>query len=293
MDEVHRPVLLNEAIGYLNVQPGGLYVDATFGLGGHAVAILKAGGKVLGLDADEESLRLGGERLSDELNDLKDNLILVRGNFREIGKIARENGFGSVNGVLFDLGFSSWQLEYSGRGFSFQRDEPLDMRLDNRLKVTAADLINGLGKQELYELFTRLGEETRARRLAELIVESRRIAPILKASDLAKRINQAVGGKFKYRHPATKIFQALRMAVNDELNCLRAALPQAFKLLQPKGRLVVISFHSLEDRLVKNYFRSVSAMSLILTKKPVTPSEPEIRENLRARSAKLRALELN
>ena len=291
MDEIHRPVLLNEALDYLSVQPGGLYVDATFGFGGHAEAILKAGGKVLGLDADEESLRLGGKRLAAEFNDLKDNLKLIRGNFREIETLARENGFGSVNGVLFDLGFSSWQLEHSGRGFSFLRDEPLDMRMDNRLMVTAADLVNGLGKQELYELFTRFGEETRARRLAEFIIESRRIEPILKASDLAERISQVAGRKFKHRHPATKVFQALRIAVNDELNCLRVALPQALKLLRPGGRLVVISFHSLEDRLVKNYFRSVAA-SLILTKKPVIPSDSEMRENPRARSAKLRALEL-
>ena len=213
------------------------------------------------------------------------------GNFRNIDKIAKENDFYPVAGILYDLGLSSHQLEHSGRGFSFQKDEPLDMRSDPKLKVTAANLVNGLAESELTKLFEKYGEESHARAVAGAIIRSRWDRPISNSKELAGIISRVVRRKSKL-HPATKVFQALRIAVNDELNNLKSSLPPAFGMLENGGRLVVISFHSLEDRIVKKFFREVEeeGKGRILTKKPTTSSEEEIERNPRARSAKLRAI---
>lgn len=279
MEEFHQPVLLKEALKYLNVRRGKKYIDATVGGGGHAAEIVSAGGVVLGIDVDPEAL---------EVNELK----VTKGNFKNIEKIAKENDFYPVAGILYDLGLSSFQLERSGKGFSFQKDEPLDMRADPNLQVTAADLINGLSEKELTELFEKYGEETRARAVAGAIIRSRWDRSIRTSAELVDIVEQVIREPRK-THPATRVFQALRIAVNDELNNLQSSLPPAFGLLEPKGRLVVISFHSLEDRIVKNFFREVvkESLGITVTHKCVTPSAEEVERNPRARSAKLRAIE--
>jgi 16S rRNA (cytosine1402-N4)-methyltransferase len=279
--DFHKPVLLKETVGCLDIRPGGKYIDCTFGFGGHSKEILKKGGHVLGLDSDKESLATAKKKL-------KANLILENANFANLEEIAKEHKFTQINGILYDLGLSSWQLEQSGRGFSFQRNEPLDMRSDLTLKVTAADLVNSLSKNELTKIFTRFGEERRAGRFASALVRARRIKKISTTFDLLEAL-----GLYTSRnriHPATKVFQALRIAVNSELLSLSSSLHQAQKLLLPGGRLVIISFHSLEDRIVKDFGRKAESLK-ILTKKPIVPSSKEIALNPRARSAKLRAFE--
>jgi 16S rRNA (cytosine1402-N4)-methyltransferase len=305
MNEIHQPVLLQESIQGLNVVPNEKYLDATVGAGGHSCEIIQNGGIVLGLDTDPEVLTIARKTLEECVGKLPlqesseevktERFQLVSGNFANLKDIAEKNDFSLVSGVLFDLGISSFQLDYSTRGFSFRKEQPLDMRMDPGLKVTAADLINGLNEGELYELFTKLGEEPLSRRLARAIVTSRLNKKIETTAQLATLIEQAVG--FKGRgvkiHPATRVFQALRIAVNDELNNLKSALPQALEVLKPGGRLVVISFHSLEDRLVKQFFKDAQEKEelFVLTKKPLVPSEKEIQENPRARSAKMRVAE--
>lgn len=288
MEGFHKPVLLKEAIEFLNVKPGKKYIDATVGGGGHTAAILRKGGTVLGIDTDPEAVRFAKEFLAAEVSIFNSQFSIVQGNFKDIEKIAKENKFFPVAGVLYDLGLSSYQLEQSGRGFSFQKEEPLDMRADPDLKVTAADLIHGLSENELYKLFKKFGEEQRARAIARVVVQQRAVSPIRTSKELADLITGYSGGR--RIHPATRVFQALRIAVNDELNSLESSLPQALELLEPKGRLVVISFHSLEDRIVKRAFSNFLE-GIILTKKPVTPTSREVLQNPRARSAKLRAIE--
>jgi len=306
--QFHTPVLLNEVVKYLNIKPGKKYIDATIGGGGHAAAILERGGVVLGIDVDSMAVEFVKERLAAEFSIFNFQFSIVQGNFRNIDKIAHEHGFGQVAGILFDLGMSSWQIEKSGRGFSFLKDEPLDMRMDPDLRVTAADLVNGLTVKELYELFTKFGEEKFSRRIAERIVSKRRLTKIQTTKQLADLISKIYGGRGSARggcgrtriHPATRVFQALRIAVNDELNNLREALPKSVNLLEPEGRLIVISFHSLEDRIVKDEFKRMESESKrsakggllrILTKKPVRATPEEIKKNPRARSARLRAAE--
>ena len=290
MENFHTPVLLKEAIDYLNVETGAKYIDATLGGGGHTEEILRRGGKVLGIDCDPEAIEYAGLRVQD--SGFRENLRLARGNFKDLKSIALSESFDKVSGIIFDLGVSTHQLLTPSRGFSFNTETPLNMRMDPQLAVTAADLINGLGKGELYELFFKLGEEHNARAVAQAIVRARALAPIKTCDELAQIIIQArpKRGSFDRTHPATRIFQALRIAVNDELNNLREALPQAVELLRPKGRLVVISFHSLEDRIVKEFFRQ-EARFLILTKHPIKPSLEEKRRNPRSRSAKMRVAE--
>ena len=288
MKDFHQPVLLKEVIQYLRIKKEGKYIDATVGGSGHARAILKLGGNILGLDCDPEALDHAREYLTTACPGT--SWRLVKGNFRDLTKIVQAKDFAPVDGILLDLGVSSYQLETPQRGFSFKADYPLDMRMDPDLKVTAADLINGLNKGELKELFQKFGEEKLARRLAEAIVDARRLGQIKTCRQLSEIIVRAAG-KFKTRiHPATRVFQALRMAVNDELNNLREVLPQALNLLKTGGRLMVISFHSGEDRIVKNFFKEkVEEGKLkIITKKPVTSSQEERKENPRSRSAKLR-----
>ena len=295
MGSFHSSVLLKEVIESLNVEKDKKYIDATIGGGGHAVEILKNGGVVLGIDCDREAIEYVRGRWKIESRRWKikeDNLTLVRGNFRDIDKIAIENGFTKVAGIIFDLGVSSYQLETAERGFSFQKEGLLDMRMDQELHVKAGDLIQVLKKGELYELFSKLGEESRAWQLSSRIVSARGIKPIETTQDLANIIGSISKG-FSKIHPATKMFQALRIAVNDELNALKEALPKAVELLEENARILVISYHSLEDRIVKKLFLEFEALrkGLAITKKPIVPSLFEIEKNRRSRSAKLRVFE--
>jgi len=288
MNDFHIGVLLQEAVDYLNVKPHQKYIDATIGGGGHSFEILKRGGNVLGIDMDQEAIDYVEARIK------KESLILVRGNFKDIKQIAKDHGFAKVAGIIFDLGVSNHQLETSERGFSFQKDAPLDMRMDKNLAVTAADLVNSLTKGELYELFTKFGEEIFSRAISSAIVRARQLKKIETTGELANIVSSAVSNRGnKGIHPGTKVFQSLRIVVNDEINNLKQALPQAVSLLESHGRLVVIAFHSLEDRIVKHTFAAwqKEKKGIILTKKPLTPEEKEINENRRSRSAKLRVFE--
>lgn len=296
----HQPVLLVEALEALMVQPGGRYVDCTVGGGGHAAAILDAsspGGQLLGIDADPMAIKEARERLSP----YGGAVALVNDNFRRVREICREHGWEAVHGILFDLGLSSMQLE-DERGFSFQRDAPLDMRFDPSQRVTAADVVNGYPERDLITVIARYGEEPQATRIARAIVKSR---PLRTSSELAEVVSRAVGGVRGRIHPATRTFQALRIVTNDELESLAQALEQAALTLGAGGRLAVISFHSLEDRLVKGFLRREAQSCLcppevpicvcghqptlkIITRKPVSPSMEEKTQNPRSRSARLR-----
>jgi 16S rRNA (cytosine1402-N4)-methyltransferase len=304
MTVIHTPVMVDESLHYLAVQPGGRYVDCTVGTGGHSVAIMEAaepGGLLLGLDADPAALRIARERLAP----FGDSAQLVEANFRDVSDICRWFNFVPVHGVIFDLGISSLQLDESDRGFSFQREAPLDMRFSNDQTLTAADIVNAWDEDEIADVLWRYGEERASRRIARRIVNSR---PIRTTTDLARIVEQAAGHARGRIHPATRTFQALRIAVNEELDVLETALEQAHSILGYGGRLVVISFHSLEDRIVKEYFRRESkdcicppetpvcvcnhrATLRLLTKSPVQPGLDEIAANPRSRSAKLRAVE--
>lgn len=291
MNDYHISVLLRETIDALQVQAGNKYIDATLGGGGHTTAILELGGKVLGIDQDQEAIdevrRTRGEGRREN------DLVLAKGNFKDIDSLARMHGFENLSGIIFDLGVSSHQFDQADRGFSFQKDGPLDMRMDKDLTIKASDLIHILTKGELYELFTKLGEERFARSILTGIIRARQIKKIETTTELAEIINKAVPYRQKGINPATRVFQALRIAVNDELNNLAEALPKARELLENKGRLAVITFHSLEDRIVKHQFKEWEAQGLgkVITKKPVIPEEEEIVKNKRSRSAKLRVFE--
>lgn len=280
--------MLSEAVDALHVEKGKKYIDATLGGGGHAIEIVKRGGIVLGIDVDLDAINYVEEKIKNQIANSK-NATLVRGNFLQITEIARENGFEEVSGILFDLGVSSYQFDKAERGFSFQREGPLDMRMDQSLSVKAADLINGLTKAELTKLFDKYGEERFAKKIAGAIVKARLEQPIHKTTELSGIIERTTGIREKI-HPATRVFQALRIAVNDEIHVLEDALGQSVRLLEDAGRIVVISFHSLEDRVVKRAFLEFEDQGLgsMVTRKPILPSEHELRENPRARSAKLR-----
>lgn len=289
----HTSVLKEVAVDALLVEPEKKYIDATLGGGGHTELIARHGGWVLGIDVDEYALGFVREKITHLESGVKDHIRLVKGNFKDLEKIAISQEFEGVSGILFDLGVSSYQFDSANRGFSFLKDAALDMRMDRELSVTAKDLINGLTKNELTELFAKLGEERFAKIIATAIVERREKQAILSTTDLAKLIRHTVPGGAKGIHPATRVFQALRIAVNDELNALRETLPQAVKLLDKGGRIVVISFHSLEDRIVKQAFLLFQAEGLgeVITKKPIIPSFSEQRDNPRSRSAKMRIFE--
>lgn len=287
----HQPALLKETIAYLNIKPGEFYIDCTAGGGGHAEAILKKGGRVFGLDWDPEAVSY----VNKHLKKVCPNACwqIIKASFIELEEISKKYRLPNPAGILFDLGVSSHQLETKGRGFSFLRDEPLDMRMDPKLKVTAADLINGLHKGELNELFSRLGEEKLALPIARALVFARKKGPIRTTKQLAEIVTKIYRQAYKKRsriHPATKVFLSLRIAVNDELNNLKSALPQAGRILKKKGRIAVISFHGLEERIVKDYFKKGAEQRWlkILTKKPIMPSGAEIEINPRVRSARLR-----
>jgi len=285
MNNFHESVLLKETVAGLKVTKNKKYIDATLGGGGHSFEILRMGGIVLGIDADKDAIAYLEKNKPE-------NLTLARGNFRDIDKIALLNNFGlpagGVAGIIFDLGVSSHQLDSPKRGFSFRNEGPLDMRMDQELGVRALDLIKILTKEELCEVFTKFGEETHAWAISDAIIKARNIKPIETTTDLAK-IVFPIAGQNK------RVFQALRIVVNDELNSITEALPKALDILEDNGRLCVISFHSLEDRIVKRKFLEFEEkkMGKIITEKPIVPTIEEIEKNKRARSAKLRIFEKN
>ncbi len=291
MNDYHKTVLLQEAINALDIKPGKKYIDATLGGGGHTRAILDRSGIVLGIDTDEEALDFVKKNFQLPISNYQ--LQIQKGNFKDIDIIAQKQNFKEVSGILFDLGVSSHQLDTAGRGFSFQADAPLDMRMDHELRVKASDLVNILTKGELIELFTKLGEEHFARQIAQGIVKAREKAPVRTTTELSEIVRENTPNFKTKINPATKVFQALRIAVNDEFNNLREALPKAFKLLDIGGRLAVIAFHSLEDRIVKYQLKDWESQNMgrIITKKPIVPGPDEIRSNNRSRSAKLRVIE--
>ena len=301
----HVPVMTREVLSALNVRPGGRYVDGTVGGGGHAFAIMEAaspGGTLLGIDRDAEALRVAGRRLERFGDDVR----LLQGSFAEMGALCQELSFLPVHGVLLDLGISSLQLGEAQRGFSFQREGPLDMRFSEEQELTAAQIVNEYEVDALADVLRRYGEEPKAQRIARLIVERR---PLQTTTELAKVVEEAVGGRARRQsHPATRTFLALRIAVNQELLSLEAVLPQAYGLLGDLGRLAVLSYHSLEDRLVKQFIRRESSDCLCPPKQPactcnhtaglrrvsrgaVRPAPEEVAENPRSRSARLRVAE--
>jgi 16S rRNA (cytosine1402-N4)-methyltransferase len=289
----HVPVMSAEVVTALAPARGGVFVDCTLGLGGHAAAVLAAGAtRVIGIDRDEEALAIARERLAGWPGQVE----FVHGDFRGIDDVLDSRGLSRVDGILADLGVSSLQFDGAGRGFSFQRDEPLDMRMDRSAGPTAADLIAGLPEEELADVIYRYGEERYSRRIARVVVEARRGGPVATTGQLAALVRRAVPRKgYSPIHPATRTFQALRIAVNRELDGLDRFVQRACGRLAPNGRLVVIAFHSLEDRVVKHTLRELVAdgsRSLrLLGRKAARPTRPEIESNPRARSARLRAVE--
>ena len=279
---MHKPVLLNEVINYLNPKPGENFIDCTVGAGGHSLAILEKNspGKVLAIDRDKESLQL----LKLKVND---RLILVNNNFKNLKQIVKEYNFYPVNGILFDLGLSSWQIEESGRGFSFKKDELLNMNFGSQA-LTAAEVVNNWAEEKLFEIFKHYGEERYSKRIARRIIEERKRQSIKTTFQLKDVIEKAIPWRWRADRVLARIFQSLRIVVNDELENLKQGIEQAAEILVPEGRLVVISFHSLEDRIVKNFFKENKSLK-ILTKKPIMANEEEIKKNPRSRSAKLRA----
>ena len=292
MEPTHEPVLVAETIALLDPARGGLFVDCTVGLGGHTRALLEAGAsRVLGLDRDTTALVLAAESLAA----WRDRVELVHSDYREIGRVLDARGVDAVDGVLADLGVSSMQFDAEGRGFSFRRDEGLDMRMDQTQGPTVADLLANVDEEELANVIYQYGEERFSRRIARGIVEARRSAPIATTGELARIVRRAVPRKGYQRiDPATRTFQALRIWVNRELEGLDVFLIETSRRLRAGARLAVITFHSLEDRIVKHVFRALAAGEAalqVLTRKPVVPGEAEVARNPRARSAKLRAIE--
>ncbi len=286
----HIPVLLTEAVTALQVQPGKWYIDATFGRGGHTKLIMQQGGKVVAFDHDQEAIEYGKKEFEQEVS--KRTLMFVHENFDHMQEAQQYQK--SFAGILFDFGINSVQLDSASRGFAFQYDALLDMRMDSRLGVTAKDLVNALGKHELHDMLTSYAQESRARKIADAIVKARANKPIETTQELAQIVEQATGDRGRgHIHPATKTFMALRMVVNDELGNIERVLPTALDLLEECGRIVTISFHEGEDRLVKHAMRTWEAESRgkQVTNKPLSPSPEEIRRNPRSRSAKLRVFE--
>lgn len=310
MDFQHQPVLLKQTLDSLKLRPGGLYLDGTLGGGGHTEAILQAtgpDGRVIGLDQDDEALEAASQRLQP----FGERFRPIRANFAEMEQVLAAEGFAGLDGVLLDIGVSSHQLDEPGRGFSYMQDGPLDMRMDRRKGRTAADLLAELSEVELADLIYRYGEEKFSRRIARRIAEQREQAPLVSTKQLAELISAAIPAaqrRKEKQHPAKRTFQALRIAVNDELGVLERGLAAAFASLKPGGRLSVITFHSLEDRIVKTYFAGLAKgcecppefpvcvcgkqpQALLINRRPQTAAEEELQSNPRARSAKLRTVE--
>ncbi len=300
----HRPVLYHEIIHALRPRQGGLYVDCTVGAGGHAKGILQASkpdGQLLGLDIDPDAIRMAREQLVS----FGRRIFLVQDSYTRLNQILSNLDWVAVDGILLDLGVSSMQLDQPERGFSFREEAPLDMRFDPSNPVSAADLVNQLEEKQLADLVYQYGEERRARQVARAIVKAR---PVHTTTELAKLVAGVTSGGRQGIHPATRTFQALRIAVNNELEAIEAVLPQALAVLKPGGRIAVIAFHSLEDRIVKQYFRRESqdcvcapsqpictcghkAVLKEIVRRPIRPQEAEVVENPRARSARLRVAE--
>jgi 16S rRNA (cytosine1402-N4)-methyltransferase len=303
----HTPVLLKEVVNQLQPHRGGLYVDCTVGGGGHAREILHAcgpEGQLIGLDWDEEAIAASRERLGE----FGARVQLVRANYVEMERVLMNLGVTVVDGALFDLGVSSRQFDEPARGFSLQREGPLDMRMSHHVAATARDILRTSSQEELSKIFRVYGEEKRSRAIARKIVEEREHAPLETTTQLARLVERVLGPKRGTTHPATRVFQALRIAVNDELGNLRRGLETATRFLRSGSRVAVISFHSLEDRIVKQFFVEKSTGCIcppglpacgcgrkevlrIVTRKPITATEPEVQANPRARSAKLRVAE--
>lgn len=295
MEGYHKSVLTREVLNFLNIKKGKWYLDCTLGDGGHSLMILQSGGKVVGIDVDPEALARAGNRLQGAGFSEQD-FRLIQGNFRDLKNLIQQMDLADLKfaGAIFDLGVSSLQLEAPERGFSFGKEGPLDMRMDPGLGVRALDLIKILSRKELNELFYQLGEEKYSGRLADAVVRARQVKPIETTIQLAQLIERALGGKKTKIHPATKVFQALRMAVNDELGALEEGLEQVRGLIDKDGVILVTAFHSLEDRIVKDTFRKWQdgGLGQVLTRKPLTPSDDEIRDNPRSRSAKMRGFRI-
>jgi 16S rRNA (cytosine1402-N4)-methyltransferase len=302
----HVPVLINQTIEYLNIKPDGIYVDCTLGGGGHSQAIIsKLGSKgvLIGIDQDKTAIEAASKRLGQ----YEARFEAVHSNYKNITRIVTGLGFKEIDGVIFDLGVSSHQLDTSERGFSYNHDAPLDMRMDQRAQLTAEDLVNSLSEADLADIIWRYGEERWSKRIAQFIVERRKYAPLKTTGQLVDVIKAAIpaGARREGPHPAKRTFQALRIGVNKELDVLETGLQDAVTLLKKGGRIGVITFHSLEDRVVKDIFKNLAkgcecppsfpicvcekrSLLRIITKKPLVPTEQELKQNPRARSAKLR-----
>lgn len=309
MEFKHRSVLLEETVNGLNIKPDGIYVDGTLGGGGHAYEICRRlgnKGSIVGIDQDEAAIEAAGIRLKD----FGEKVTIVRSNYCEMKSVLQGLGIDKVDGIVLDLGVSSYQLDTAERGFSYREDAPLDMRMDTRQKLTARDIVNGYGEQELYHMIRDYGEDKFAKNIAKHIVEAREQEPVETTGQLVEIIRQSIPMKFQKMsgHPAKRTFQAIRIELNQELDVLRDSLDDMIELLHPGGRLCIITFHSLEDRIVKAAFRKnenpctcpsdfpvcvcgkVSKGSII-TKKPILPGREEMEANSRSKSAKLRIFE--
>lgn len=291
---MHQPVMAREVISSLNLKKGDVVLDATAGGGGHSRHILKGilpGGRLIGLDADEAVLKIA----ENTLEEFRGSFKLINDNFRNLDLILSKENIDNLNAILFDIGVSSYQLEGGMGGFSIKHNSRLDMRMDRRLKVTAYDIVNKYKEKDLSAIIEKFGEERFHNRIAAFIVQERSEKPIETTYELAAVIYNAVGSRYRKTKidPATRTFQALRIAVNDELGALEEGVKQAVSWLKPGGRIAVLAFHSLEDRIVKNLFKGYSNLGVlkILTKKPMRPSHEEIASNPRSRSAKLRVAE--
>lgn len=309
MEFHHVSVLLNETIDSLNIRPDGIYVDGTLGGGGHSLEIVKRlseKGRLIGLDRDENAIQAASERLKG----YKDKITFVRSNYDRFPEIMQELGLAGVDGIVLDLGVSSYQLDTSERGFSYREDAPLDMRMDQRQERTAADIVNGSSEKELINILRNYGEERFAPQIARRIVRQREEKPVRTTFELNEIIKESIPVKFRLTggHPSKRTFQAIRIALNAELESLEKVLPEMIEYLNNRGRLSVITFHSLEDRIVKNIFKTAQdpctcppdfpicvcgnrPKGRVVTGKPVLPSEEEIEVNKRSKSAKLRVFE--
>lgn len=295
MQYSHVPVLLNEAISALQIQEGKKYIDCTFGGGGYSLAIAKLGGEVLGLDLDEDALEHFQKR--DDISlDMRNRIQIVKGNFDSIYEHAQRLQFLPVQGVVFDLGVSSFQLDTAAKGFSFMRPGPLDMRMDTSTGITAGKLLDLLDERSLTELFLKFSDEMHSNKIARAVVKARGVEGVYWTQkttlELAQFIEEVVGGRKERIHPATRVFQALRMAVNDEAGNLDRGLRSAWECLQRGGRIVVVSFHSVEDRIVKQFMKDLTEKRLgRIIEGIIAPSEKEVAANPRSRSGRMRVIE--